>query len=52
MKRYCKVFYKILETSYQELIKKLAKSSQNLVGIFIQDLNKILQDPIHILIKI
>ena len=33
---------KILESSCQELIKNLAKSAQDLVGIYIQDLDRIL----------
>ena len=35
-------FAKILETSCQELIKNFAKSSEDLVGTYIQDLGKIL----------
>ena len=37
-----KVFFvKILEISCQELIKDLVRSSQDLVGMYIQDLGKI-----------
>ena len=39
----CKVFLgKILDISCQELTKNLAKSSHNFVGMFVQDLGKIL----------
>ena len=38
-----KVFFAtILKNSYQELIKNLARSSQDLVGIYIHNLGKIL----------
>ena len=40
---------KILETSCQELIQDLAKSSQDLVGIYIQDLGSILKRSYRIL---
>ena len=40
---------KIPETSCQELIQDLAKSSQDLVGIYIQDLGNILKRSYRIL---